>query len=143
MDPLGTAWNYLADGFPRDITILKSNTTVIYADGSKADVTNGIYSHHTYMSNIDKTIPVWFTCGSRNSMFTSLLPGSLFVGGSEDRYGGYFTTPDGSFNSGYYIGQKDKLVLNGDLVNSSDESKTVYTLNEIEYIPGKVRGMKD
>jgi hypothetical protein len=76
-------------------------------------------------------------------MFTSLSPGSLFVGGSEDRYGGYFTTPDGSFNSGYYIGQKDKLVLNGDLVNNSDETKTVYTLNEIEYIPGKVNGMSE
>jgi hypothetical protein len=143
MDPSGTAWSYLADGFPRDITVLKSNTTVVYADGTRADVGNGIYDHHTYMSDMDKPIPGWFNCGSRNSAFVSLSPGSLFVGGSEDKYGGYFTTPDGGFNSGYYIGQKDRLVLNGDVINYTDETRTVYTLNEIEYIPGKAKGMSE
>jgi hypothetical protein len=143
MDPAGTAWNYLADGFPRDITVLKTNVTVVYADGSKADVNNGIYDHHTYMSNMDKSIPAWFNCGSRRSPFNSLSPGSLFIGGSEDKYGGYFTTPDGVVNSGYYIGQKDKLILNGDVINYDDDTKTVYTLNEIEYIPGKVAGMSE
>jgi hypothetical protein len=144
MDPAGTSWGYLADGIPRDITILKTNTTVVYADGSKADISNGLYDHHTFMTNIDKPVPSWYNCGgNKKSPFDSMTPGSLFIGGSEDKYGGYFSTPDGSVNSGYYVGQNDKLLMNGDVINYTNETKIVYTLNEIEYIPGKVAGMAD
>jgi hypothetical protein len=143
MDPAGTSWSYLAEGIPRDITILKTNTTVVYVDGSKADISNGIYDHHTFMTNIDKPLPSWYSCGDKKTFFESLTPGSLFIGGSEDRYGGYYTTPEGSVNSGYYVGQNDKLIMNGDVINYTNETKYVYTLNEIEYVPGKLKGMAD
>ena len=124
MDPAGTSWSYIADEIPRDITILKTNTTIVYADGNKADVSNGLYDHHTFMTNIDKPLPSWYSCGSKKTLFESLTPGSLFIGGSEDKYGGYFTTPSGSVNSGYYISQADKLIMNGDVINYTNETKT-------------------
>jgi hypothetical protein len=143
MDPSGTAWMYTADGIPRDITVLKSNVTLVYADGSKADVSNGIYQHHTFVTAASKSLPSWFNCGSSRMMFESLSPGSLVIGGSEDKYGSYFTNPSGDINSGYYISPSEKLLMNGDVINYTNETKTLYTLNEIEYIPGKKEGMMD
>ena len=46
MDPGGTAWSYLAQDLPRDVTILQSNATVVYKDGTEIDVNTGLYNHH-------------------------------------------------------------------------------------------------
>ncbi|TLD35783.1 uncharacterized protein E2P81_ATG02086 [Venturia nashicola] len=138
MDKYGTAWQYIAEDIPRDITVLKSNVSVVYADGSPADVSNGIYQHHSYLTAATKQLPKWSTCGVAPKMIAEYYsPGSLFVGGAEDKFGGYFTTPTGDLNSGYYIGKEDKLILNGDVVNYTPNDKVVYSVNEIEYIPGK------
>lgn len=143
MDPAGTAWQYAAEDIPRDITILKSNVTLVYADGTKADVSNGVYQHHSYITAATKKLPSWFNCGTSKMLFESLSPGSLFIGGSEDKYGGYYTTPTGDLNSGYYISKEDKLIMNGDVINYTPADKIVYTLNEIEYIPGKAKGLME
>jgi hypothetical protein len=33
--------------------------------------------------------------------------------------------------------------MNGDVINYTNETKVLYTLNEIEYMPGKAPGMMD
>ncbi|KAE9980993.1 hypothetical protein EG328_011894 [Venturia inaequalis] len=143
MDPAGTAWQYAAEDIPRDITVLKSNVTLVYTDGTKADVSNGVYQHHSYITAATKKLPSWFNCGTSKMLFESLSPGSLFIGGSEDKYGGYYTTPTGDLNSGYYISKEDKLIMNGDVINYTPADKIVYTLNEIEYMPGKAKGLME
>jgi hypothetical protein len=142
MDPAGTSWFQLADGIPRDITVLKTNTTVVYEDGTRADISNGVYDHHTFMVDVDRQNPKWYSCGGKAVSDTwdvySNPGGSLLFGGSEDKYGSYYTTPTGNVRSGFYIGPKDRLAMNGDLINYTNETKYVYTMNEIEYIPGKL-----
>jgi hypothetical protein len=104
MDPAGTAYNYLLDtDFPRDITILRANSTVLFQDGRKADVNGGIYNHHQMFVDSDKSTPSFARC--EGSFSVPSMPTSLFMGGSEDKGDVYYSTQDGGFDSGYYIGE--------------------------------------
>src|ERR1700744_1113223 len=134
MDKSGTSYVYLADGIPKDITILKTNTTIVYADGGRADVSNGVYNHHAFMGDVKRPLSEWYSCGGTGFNNSNMLNnpangGSLFIGGSEDKYGAYFTTPQGDVKSGYYVGRKDQLMMNIDFIKYNNETKQVYTLN--------------
>jgi hypothetical protein len=41
-------------GFPSDITILFSNHYLEYEDGTRANATNGVYSHHTFYMDLTR-----------------------------------------------------------------------------------------
>lgn len=142
MDPAGTAWNHLADDdFPRDVTILTTNAQVVFEDGTRAEVSKGVYNHHLVFFNQDKSIPSVLSCDGQTARRG--IPMSLFVGGSEDKGAQYFTTPDGKFNSGYYIGKKDRILMGGDVVNYTNKTQTVFAEVEVEYVDGKVAGLME
>jgi hypothetical protein len=139
MDPAGTAWNYIVDtDFPRDITVLRANSTVMFPDGSKAEVPQGIYNHHQMFTDSAKSTPSFSTC--EGSTPRPAMPMSLFMGGSEDKGDVYYSTPDGLFDSGYYIGKDDMIVFGGDVVNYNLEQRTVFSVTEMEFIKGKQKG---
>jgi hypothetical protein len=139
MDPAGTAWNYIVDtDYPRDITVLRANSTVLFEDGTKAEVAHGIYNHHQMFVNTNKGTPSFASCEGSRSMGT--MPTSLFMGGSEDKGDVYYSTPDGMFSSGYYIGKNDTIIFGGDVVNYNTEEKTIYSVTEFDYIKGKPEG---
>jgi hypothetical protein len=138
MDPGGTAWNYLGDDLPRDVTILMANASVVYEDGTIIDVNTGLYNHHLLVIDLSKSAPTIATCPNGKGVQP---PGmSMFAGSSEDKGGAFFTTADGQFNSGYYVGKNDKIIMNGDIVNYTNETKTVYSLIDVQYVEGKPAG---
>jgi hypothetical protein len=143
MDAANMAWVYTTDGIPRNITVLKSNVTVVHTDGTKSDLSNGICQHHTFVIAVSKSMPSEFNYESSRNMLDSLSSGSLFVGGSEGKYGVYFITQEGRIFSGYHNCPIEKLVMNGGLINCTNQTNIVYTLNEIEYILGKAPEMMD
>jgi hypothetical protein len=108
--------------------------------GVKATILDDIYLHHLLFFDSQKEEPEFLGCDGSNIL---PYPLSLFMAGSEDVGGGVFTTSDGSFNSGYYIGKEDMLIMTGDVVNLSNFTKHVYASAEIEYIEGRVPGMLD
>lgn len=139
MDPGGSAWTYIAQDLPRDISIVQANASVVYKDESIIDVNTGLYNHHLLLIDLSKTAPTIATC-SNNGRGVQPPGMSMFAGSSEDKGGAFFTTKDGQLNSGYYIGPNDRVVMTGDIVNYTNESKTVYSLIDIEYMPGKPPG---
>lgn len=140
MDRAGTSWNSITNDFPRDITVLKTNTTIVFEDGSRADLDKGMYLHHLLFFDITKKPDAMTGCeGMANYRF----PMSLFMAGSQDIGSGIFTTADGSLNSGYYIGPNDAVAMLGDAVNLRNETRHVYAKADIEYIPGRVPNMMD
>ena len=140
LDPSGTGWTSLAMDFPKDITILRTNTSAVLENGQKADISNGLFLHHLLLFDGGKQYPSMAGC---SDMLVRQWPFSLFGAGSEDIGGAFFTTPDGKFNSGYYIGPNDPIVIEGDIVNLGNETRYVYTKADIEYIEGKVPGMME
>jgi hypothetical protein len=140
MDPSGTGWTSLAMDFPKDITILKTSTSVVLEDGKKADISSGLFLHHLLFFDVGKQYPSMAGC---YDMPVRRFPLSLFMAGSEDIGEGIFTTADGKFNSGYYVGQKDSIMMAGDVVNLRNETRYVYTKADIEYVEGKPPGMME
>jgi hypothetical protein len=138
MDPSGTGWNAIAEDFPKDITVLKTNTSVVLENGQKADISNGMYLHHLLFFDVTKQYPAMVSC---YDMEISRFGMSLLIAGSEDIGGGIFTTADGKFNSGYYIGLNDQIAMLGDIVNLSNDTRYVYTKADIEYVEGRLPGM--
>jgi hypothetical protein len=135
MDPAGTGWSVAADDFPKDVTVLRGHSKVVYEDGTRATIQNGLYNHHLIMTNLKKKTPTMSNCPGR-SLFRNPL--SLFVGGAEDASQSFYTTQDGKFNSGYYIGKDDPIISSGDLVNYTNDTKIVFSMTDIEFVRGKI-----
>jgi hypothetical protein len=139
MDPGGSAWSYIAGDLPNDVSIIQANATVVYKDETIIDVNTGLYNHHLLVIDLSKTAPTIATCANNGRGVQP--PGmSMWAGSSEDKGGAFFTLKDGSLNSGYYIGKNDKVIMSGDIVNYTNETKTVYSLIDIEYVEGKPQG---
>src|SRR5690348_1380303 len=91
MDPSGTA--YLYNGgkeFPRDITILGSHTWLEYANGSRADASTGVYTHHLVFSDVSKQKNDPLVCKEKivgyvdPFVLSTGVPISAFAGTAED-----------------------------------------------------------
>jgi hypothetical protein len=65
--------------------------------------------------------------------------GTEFIAHGEDGATGttLYTSQDGKYNSGYFVGKNDKFLHWVDLVNYRSEAREVYVSYEIEYLEGK------
>jgi hypothetical protein len=84
---------------------------------------------------MDKTTKQVSSC---SGILTPSRP-SLFTGGVEDKGDSWYTSPDGRFNSGFYVSPKDKMFSTGQVVNYSNKTQEVYAKLEVEFIPGRVK----
>ncbi|KAF2663448.1 hypothetical protein BT63DRAFT_119198 [Microthyrium microscopicum] len=133
-------------GFPSDVTILKAHTELKYEDGSPAQLSNGIENHHVTYSNLDKQPQSPFACNvkAKDSSPSRILSFAPLTGvGGNETSSGLYTTPDGAFPAGYYLGKDDKIMLSAELVNHANTTKDVYAVTEIDYVPGQPAGYLD
>jgi hypothetical protein len=138
MDPAGTGYMYGAGSdFPRDVTLLYTKTDIMDEDMKRVDVKNGLYNHHNVWMDMGGTMIPMVGCGAKGASFTG--SGVIMSGGTD---GGdiRFTDPQGKLNSGFYIGKNDGISFMIDVVNYNNETKKVWQMSEIEYLPGKVEG---
>jgi hypothetical protein len=140
LDPNSNSWNNVATGIPLDATLLFVDSTLQFEDGTPATTSSGIYNHHLAYVSTKKTVPQFMSCPGQPT--TRKTP-STVLGGTEERSYSIYSTPDYKFDSGYYLPGDDKIVVTGEVVNYNNETKTIYAVSEIEYIPGKVKGFKD
>ncbi|KAF1983078.1 hypothetical protein K402DRAFT_424087 [Aulographum hederae CBS 113979] len=138
MDPDGNEFSYIAEGFPKDVTILTTNSTLEYSNGTEADVNNGVYNHHFLFANQNKQAVNPIGCSNGNT--SSGLPMSVIGGASEANRNTQFYVPDGSQNIGYYVSPNDQVRISSELANYSPIEKDIYEVTDIEYVEGKVPG---
>ncbi|KAF2435217.1 hypothetical protein EJ08DRAFT_656841 [Tothia fuscella] len=141
MDPNSETFNYIATGIPLDATLLFSSNTLQYIDGKIADQASGVYNHHVAFIDLNKSTPLFSSCPGPAAMFTKTP--STIMGASEEIGQSAYSTPDGKFNSGYYIGKNDKIIMSGEVVNYTNDTKVIYSVSDIEYIPGRPVGSLD
>jgi hypothetical protein len=121
--------------------VLRGKTAFVFEDGSEAGPTQGIYVHHVVNKDISKppNLPI-SKCApdqqARNNPLRNI--GSEFLAQGDDGLGTsiYFTSNDGSYNSGFFIGANDKIMNQIDLVNYNDGSKNIYITFDVEYVDG-------
>jgi hypothetical protein len=151
MDPNGEAVAaMIVDGLCSNCTILAGKPGLVFEDGSEAGPSQGIYLHHIVSSDFSKKSrqPV-SKCpinadGSQTrrvggkQQLNEKLGAELFAQGDDNSTPFYFTSEDGTYKSGFFVGPQDKFTLQADLVNYNEESKVVYVTYDIEYVEGHV-----
>jgi hypothetical protein len=63
--------------------------------------------------------------------------GSTFLGGAVDEFTTWYTLPDGSMDSGYYIGKSPTWAVQGEVINYLYAPQKVYMDVEYEYVDGR------
>jgi hypothetical protein len=142
MDPNSETFNNIAMGLPQDATMIFHNTTLQYENGDVASQSNGVYNHHLAFVNLNKVTPPFSGCGTGAIATIPKMP-STMMGASEEIGSSAYSTPDGKFNSGYYVGKSDKIVMSGEVVNYTNDTKVIYAVSDIEYIPGRPKESLD
>jgi hypothetical protein len=162
MDPDGFAFGKQLDGgFCTNCTVLAAKADVVFENGTRADIANGVYLHHVISSLAGKKQPQWVSFCPAGSSASSppgrdlgkLIPGGLdvnnldlsklrggagFVGGAVDEFTDYYTTRDGKFDSGYYIPPGVRASMSGEIINYLKEPQQVYVQFDLEFVPGHV-----
>jgi hypothetical protein len=162
MDPDGfNVMHTVQGGLCNNCTVLGVKMDIVFENGTRADISTGVYLHHIFSMNIVpetqrklKTgISTLFApfCSSGTSFFEMIAGGvmdmaqkylpmpniQIFGFGAVDEFKQLFTTVDGSFNSGFYFGEKDKLFFQAEVVNYNKEPQTVYIQMDTEFVDGK------
>lgn len=145
LDPNGQAFvELISEGLCRNCTVLAGKTRITFEDGTEAGPPQGIYIHHVISREITKPANLPVTkCGVGQKPQAGMpkMGGSEFLAqGDDSQTAGsiLFTSKDGKYKSGYFIGPKFILMNQMDLVNLNPESKKVYVTYEIEYVDGHV-----
>jgi hypothetical protein len=138
-DPAGTAFTHMAAEFPQDVTLITANTTWVWKDGSEARVDQGIYNHHHLVVDMARTTQTKIAECPDGKAVGMGVP--LFSGSAEDGGGSFYSTKNGQFPSGYYLGKNSKVMITGDVVNYKDETQEIYSFTEIQYIEGRPKSL--
>lgn len=142
----------LKDGFCSDCTVLAVKTDLIYEDGTRVDISNGVYLHHAVSFNLAwKEMSNWLNlCPFENNLMKDVelfsylpktfnIPITLFGNAAVDEFQQWFASPDGTgAESGYYISPDDYFLMQAEMINYTKEKKEVYLRFDYEYVKGKV-----
>jgi hypothetical protein len=101
------------------------------------DTEDGLYNHHNVFIDLSSSPTSLVGCGG--DAFAS-VPVKVFLGGSADIRRYRYTSNDGKFNSGLYLAKNAPVIQFIDIVNYNNNTREVYTVNELEYYPGKPEG---
>jgi len=150
----------------KDCTVLGIKIDLVYPNTQRADAASGVYLHHAIAFNeavkrkmkatvldgwiegcigagggIQGTLMPWVLSGIRS--LTNNLESGILGFGAVDEFTQKYTTADGKFNSGYYIGPNDKIMIQAEIVNYKTTPQEVYLQFDTEYLTGKPAGLKE
>lgn len=144
MDPNGQVVLSRLSGFCTDCSVVHGAAYIAHEDGSRVDVKDGAYLHHLLILNPTKKVDSYYSCSKNGSEpVKQAMPSSYFLGSGVDESEYFFTSPDGKYNSAYYVGTKDTFMMQSEVVNYSPEPKKWYIAADYEYVPGKPQGLED
>jgi len=118
-------------------TVLHGRIHLFYPDGSPANVSNGIYTHHILTNGIGSQ-PAFVRSGMGG---LSGAMGAGFVGAGDDngnRPWVYAPKDNTAFESGFQLSPSTRFSAQIVLVNYNKQAKTVCAAYDLEYLPGHV-----
>jgi len=138
MDPNGQAGILRAgSGMCSKCTLLSAHYRLVHPDGKEATAHEGIYIHHmtSFLSPKNSSNPI-----GGLSVGGSIGTSAYFIDRGEDsgQTDTIFTSPDGSFNSGYHIVSQPSITVSYDFVNYESTAKQLHLELEYEYVDGIV-----
>jgi len=143
MDPNGFLVSNVVTGFCSNCTVLVGKVTITFEDGSEAGIDNGVYLHHVlFMDNLKTTQEFAPFCPGNLSTMDAKKEWhpvkSIFLSGGVEHFTVWYTTPNGKFESGYYVGAgKNPFMMTAEIVNYKPIPQKVYITVDYEYVRGK------
>jgi len=144
----GSLWNYPDTNVGKPCTgncvVVGMTAGLEYADGTNANIDSGIWLHHMVLFNIgkgrvDQTCSgAWSSVPHADVGCTPETCERLFASGNERTPAlpsNYQTGPSDKA-AGYFLRANDKFALIIDLMNDSDQDKTVYMTMVYDYVDG-------
>jgi hypothetical protein len=133
-------------GLPNNAAILSGRLDTIFEDGSRADVSKGVYIHHLLVADVGKTSAPFALCpGGHNQksfvpwlsshIVESIGAGLIQAGNDQVASPTIYASPKGPLNSGFLTGYDDTFLLEAEIVNYNKENTTIYMQMEVEYLP--------
>jgi hypothetical protein len=123
MDPNGISFvRNVEGGICADCTVLTTKADVVFANGTRADISSGVYLHHVIFMNVGKSQEPWIsacpqTANSPAAPAKSVTPVASFAGGAIDEFTDWFATKDAKTDGGYHVAAKDSFLMQAELVN--------------------------
>jgi hypothetical protein len=85
MDPAGTGYSYMAaDDFPRDVTLLETNSAIYDENFKKIDTAKGLYNHHNVFFDLGHREESAVGCETRKPTGRSLPTNVIMAGATEE-----------------------------------------------------------
>jgi hypothetical protein len=142
----------LKGGFCSDCTVLAIKTDMVYEDGTRLDISNGVYLHHAVSFNLAwKEMSNWINlCPFENPAWKDVdlfsyfpaslpIPFTLFGNAAVDEFQQWYASPDSKAQAaGYYISPTDYIMMQAEMINYTKQDKKVYIQFDYEYVPGRV-----
>ncbi|KAF2428623.1 hypothetical protein EJ08DRAFT_321921 [Tothia fuscella] len=133
-------------GIPANAALLSGRLDTVFEDGSKADVSKGIYIHHLLVADVGKTSAPFALCpgGHNQKGFVPWISshiieaiGAGLIQAGNDQVGNptIYASPTGPMKSGFITGWDDTFFLEAEIVNYNPENTTIYLSLEAEYLP--------
>jgi hypothetical protein len=131
MDPDGySIAKRVQSGICTNCTVFDGRITINYENGTRADISGGVYLHHVITVDISKKVPQFIkACGLGGAGM------STFLGGAVDGFTQLYTTIDGKFPSGFHVGN-DQMMMQAEIVNYLKEPQKVWITVDYEWLPG-------
>jgi len=148
----GTLFNYPDLDVERpctgDCILLGLNADLEYADGSNANIGNGMWLHHMVLFNSG---PNRFdpTCVGKMSLPHALVGSDpskserLMASGNERTTTRFNSPYNPGEKLGYYMNPKDKFAFIVDFMNENKEDKVVYLTMTYDYLDGHTEGFSN
>jgi hypothetical protein len=81
MDPSGNVFTHRIVDIKRDVSLLKSRTSVRDANGNELGISQGVYNHHISIPNLNRPAKALLACPRKGNADTPL---NSFAGVGED-----------------------------------------------------------
>lgn len=138
----------LKEGFCSNCTILAIKTDVVNEDGSRMDISNGVYLHHAVSINLGwRQMTNWLApCPELSAMMKTSgvpaqfqTPATMFGNTAVDEFQQWFGSPkESSAQGGMYVNPLDFILLQAEMINYTQKEKKVYIDFDYEYVPGRM-----
>jgi hypothetical protein len=138
LDPQGTSYAYMASDFPTNITVLSTQTAIVYENGESISNANGVYNHHVFVIDTSKKFHTSMECQGSGLP----LPAMNTITGMSADLG-----PENSITvtkrpiTGISVPKDHKVLLTVDLVNYGNQTKEVFFTTDMQYIEGEQPGL--
>ncbi|KAE9988928.1 hypothetical protein EG328_005638 [Venturia inaequalis] len=138
MDPNGQMGFKRLHGFCQDCTVIHGSAYVANEKGERLNVKDGVFIHHLGMLDPRRESKPLYSCNGKES-----APYQSFLGSGVDESEYFYTSSNGSYNSGYYIKDGEIFSLQYEIINYTPTAQKWYIAADYEYVDGKAPGVED